>query len=226
MVSLAEATRKALIKFPFIEDYLKSGAINYRGLARAIEEDVARELCTKKVNLETISTVVRRYANSFKGKETKVAPRFKVLSKSSVGLQRDIAVLTIKMSWELPKQLEKLREAVSKRGGELFYTIQNPSAVTIVVNQRYLNEILKFLKKESILQLRKNLAAILIDSPEEIAETPGVISEMAIVLARYNISVVELVSSFTHTTFIVEGKKAIEAYEVISKLVDISKKID
>ncbi|MFQ6105463.1 MAG: ACT domain-containing protein, partial [Candidatus Hydrothermarchaeaceae archaeon] len=52
-------------------------------------------------------------------------------------------------------------------------------------------------------------------SPEEIAETPGVIAYLAGMLALEGINVVEMMSSYTETSFIVEEKDALKTIKVI-----------
>ncbi|MEE8401651.1 MAG: hypothetical protein V3R86_05815, partial [Candidatus Hydrothermarchaeaceae archaeon] len=59
-MNISEATRKILSRYPYIEDYMGRGIINYRALARDIREDVAREL-GGAVNIQSIVSSVRRH---------------------------------------------------------------------------------------------------------------------------------------------------------------------
>ncbi len=63
-----------------------------------------------------------------------------------------------------------------------------------------------------------NLNLIVIHSPPAVEETPGVISHMLNSLASEGINVVEFVSCYTDTIFVVKGSNAAKAYEILQKL--------
>jgi aspartokinase len=65
--------------------------------------------------------------------------------------------------------------------------------------------------------IKKNLATVIVTSPEEIVTTSGVIAHLATLLAMEGINVVEMMSSHTETSFIVEEGDALKAVEVIRK---------
>ncbi|MDP6612719.1 MAG: ACT domain-containing protein, partial [Candidatus Hydrothermarchaeota archaeon] len=65
--------------------------------------------------------------------------------------------------------------------------------------------------------IKKNLATVIVTSPDEIVTTSGVIAHIATLLTMESINVVEMMSSHTETSFIVEEWDALKAVEVIRK---------
>jgi hypothetical protein len=77
------------------------------------------------------------------------------------------------------------------------------------------------LGKENILIERKGLAEISVTSPRTIEETPGIIAYLSSALAANGINIVETVSCYTDTIFILEEKDILKGFEVLNKCMQI-----
>lgn len=203
--SISEAVRKILARYPYLEGYLALGVINNRALARAIYKDVKREC--GEVKLQSIVTAVRRFPVT----KTKSEKILRILSKSEVNLRYDIGVATVTLDPEVPKKLEELRREI---GEESYMLIQGIQTLTIVAEERLLSLFEKIFKGK-LAEIKRGLASIVVMSPREIVGTPGVIAHLAGILALEKINVVEMMSSHTETSFIVEEGDALRAIEVI-----------
>lgn len=58
---------------------------------------------------------------------------------------------------------------------------------------------------------------MVVKSPEEIAETPGVIARVASLLSVESINIVEMMSSYSETFFLVEEGQALACIEAIRR---------
>lgn len=223
MPSLAEMTRKMLLEYPEIDYYLRKGWMNPRAIARELKPEIEAEF-GEVAKVEAIATAIRRYADTIK-RERVSFPKIekKILGKSRVHLMSRVAVVTFKPNWELARELREVSREITERGGELIFFTQSPINMTFGVDEQHLDRILKVAKKSDVVQLRKNLSAIVMVSPDEIAETPGVIAKVASKLGREGINVVEMISSFTVTTFLIEKANAQKAYQIIDKLIETSR---
>jgi hypothetical protein len=65
----------------------------------------------------------------------------------------------------------------------------------------------------------ENCTMIVVHSPEELENTPGVVAFLATLLAEQNVNIVEFISCWTETIMVVEKKDSLKAYEVLSNLV-------
>jgi aspartokinase len=65
---------------------------------------------------------------------------------------------------------------------------------------------------------------VIVKSPKEIADTPGVIAHLANILAVEKINVVEMMSSYTETWFIVDEKDALKTVEAMRQEIKRARK--
>ncbi|MBI5253033.1 MAG: ACT domain-containing protein [Euryarchaeota archaeon] len=206
-MNISEAVRKILARYPYLEEYMALGVINNRALARAIYRDVRREC--GEVKLQSVVTAVRRFPIAkTKSERNKI---LKILSGSEVNLRYDIGVATVMLDSEVPKKLEELRREI---GEETYMLIQGIQTLTIVAEEALLSLFEKIFKGK-LAEIKRGLASIVVMSPREIIKTPGVIAHLASILALEKINVVEMMSSYTETSFIVEEGDALRAIEVV-----------
>lgn len=199
---ISEATRKILSRYPYMEEYMGIGIINNRALARDIITDVKREL-GREVNLQSVISAVRRHPIS-RGRREKEAI-FQILSTSEVSLRYDVGTITLLVDAPAPKiDIRKIDEAL--------VMIQGIDTLTIVVEERHMSAF-----KDAVINSNKGLASVIVKSPKEITDTPGVLSHLANILATEKINVVEMMSSYTETWFIVNEKDALKAVEAIRR---------
>lgn len=206
-MNISEAVRKILARYPYLEEYMALNMINNRALARAIYRDVRREC--GEVKFQSVVTAVRRFPIAkARGEKNKI---LRILSDSEVNLRYDIGVATVMLDSEVPKKLEELRREI---GEEAYMLIQGIQTLTIVAEEKLLSLFEKIFK-EKLAEVKRGLASIVVMSPKEIVGTPGVIAHLASILALEKINVVEMMSSYTETSFIVEEGDALRAIEVI-----------
>jgi len=206
-MSISEATRRALSRYPYLELYMGMGVVNWRGLARMIMEDVAKELGAKP-NIQSVVTALRRSGMSRRKAERSRLES--ILSKSSVNLRYDMGAVTVALGREAARAMGKLlREGT-------YILLQGMETVTIVAEEALISRIRRLLASE-VLEARSELAIIVVKSPREITGTPGVIARLANILALERINVVELMSSHTETAFIVEEDDALRTLKVLRR---------
>lgn len=212
-MSISEATRKILARYPYLEEYMRLGIVNNRALARDIKEDLKREL-GREVNIQSVVSAVRRHPVS-KGKREK-EEIYRLLSKSEVSLRYDVGAITILL--DAPSSKIDSREV-----DEGLIMIRGIETLTIVVEERLIGAF-KEKFKDAVISSNKNLASVIVKSPKEIADTPGVIAHLANILAVEKINVVEMMSSYTETWFIVDEKDALKTVEAMRQEIKRARK--
>lgn len=212
-MSISEATRKILARYPYLEEYMRLGIVNNRALARDIKEDLKREL-GREVNIQSVVSAVRRHPVS-KGKREK-EEIYRLLSKSEVSLRYDVGAITILL--DAPSSKIDPREV-----DEGLIMIRGIETLTIVVEERLIGAF-KEKFRDAVISSNKNLASVIVKSPKEIADTPGVIAHLANILAVEKINIVEMMSSYTETWFIVDEKDALKTVEAMRQEIKRARK--
>lgn len=202
---ISELVRRALAKYPQLGEYMERGIINTRALARAILPEVRREH-GGEVKLQSMVTAVRRFPASKGRPEREGLPR--ILSGSDVNLRYDVGAVTVGLN---SGTLAKVK-GLPALGGLIM--IQGIETLTVVAEEERLND-LEDLFAGDVIEMKRSLASIVVKSPREITQTAGVIAHLANVLALERINIVEMMSSYTETCFVVEEERALRCVEII-----------
>lgn len=208
-MNLTRITESYINEHPSIKDTLKKGLINYSSLARKIIED--KDLPEDK--FDAVLIACRRTYSKLKkdkGKENKI---LEILKKSKVELKNKIVVIVLEKDIHMPNLLEVEKKAV--KASEVFHIVQSPSAITVATSEDFLGELKKVFKNK-ILTQETGLAEITLKSPKEIETTPGAVAYLYSLLGENNINVLETMSCWTDTIFIIKDKEIAKVMELFS----------
>ncbi len=208
-MNITRATYEAVSEYPYIESYLSRKLVNYRALARELRPRVAAKL-GREVNLQSIVTALRRLPFS---EESRREPVDEILSRSEISLRYDLALITVSLSKETPGKVLELHREI---GDEGYLLLQGLDTLTIVSKDSHLG-FLERLFKGSLLMKIENLAGVVVKSPEDIVDTPGVIARLTSLLSAERINIVEMMSSYSETFLLVEESDALRCIEAIRR---------
>lgn len=202
---ISELVRRALAEYPQLGEYMGGGVINTRALAREILPEVRREY-GREVKLQSVVTAIRRFPTS-KGRIER-GGLLRILSGSEVNLRYDMGALTVGLN---PGILAKVKRLPALGG---LIMIQGIETITVVAGEERLRD-LEELFAGDVIEVKRGLASVVVKSPREITQTAGVIAHLASVLALERINVVEMMSSYTETCFVVAEEMALRCVEII-----------
>ena len=74
-------------------------------------------------------------------------------------------------------------------------------------------------ERVSTLIKHDNCTMIVINSPEELEATVGVVAFLTTLLAEQNVNIVEFISCWTETIIVVDKKDSLKTYEALTNLV-------
>jgi hypothetical protein len=210
--SVAKTVWDYISLHPSIHDCLIYNLVNHSALTRKIMGETGIK---KK---EAVLAACKRYP---KGKE-KVREKgiLNILQNSKLKIRNKIGVIIIPNSWHLFPKLEVATHKLIREGKEL-KIIQGSLGITIIATEELIHTLRGMLGKENILIERKGLAEISVTSPRTIEETPGIIAYLSSALAANGINIVETVSCYTDTIFILEEKDILKGFEVLNKCMQI-----
>lgn len=211
--SIADLTREYIDTRPSVRDCLALGVMNYTLLARKIMGELGLK------NEEAVTVACRRYQMELEKKEAHQSAIQTLLAESAIELKNKVAVLVLKGDYDV---VEALMGVLPKLmlGRGLMQVIMSHESVTIITEEKKLDEIFKIVDKKDVDRQTKDLAQIIVKSPVKIEEVSGVLAYLSGILAEYGINIVEAYSCYTDTVFIVSEKEVMRAYDILSNIID------
>jgi hypothetical protein len=181
---------------PFLKEVLRQGVANHSALARKISIEAFGS--TKRQNAVKMA-LIRLAAKMGRLEDNLEARILSVLRRSSMVLKSKVAVVIAR------RELEEIRPLSHVKSGR---------HMTYIIEQRELERI----PPKAIWRHEENLNLIIIESPEELEDIPGVISHILGSLASEGINVVEFISCYTDTLLLVRQADTERAYRVLSSI--------
>jgi uncharacterized protein (UPF0147 family) len=192
--SAAEFTRKYIDRHPSIKDCISKDLLNYSQLSRLIMKETGIK------NEEAVLAASRRYA-------------MKLAKTDSEG-----AVISLFED----SRLKNLEDVVKKilADKSTMQVLQSTSAITVISEDKHLPSVIKAIGQEHIIKVRENLGEITVKSPARIEETPGAFAFVMTMLSEQGINLLEAVSCYTDTIFIVERDEMMRAFDILSSCIE------
>jgi hypothetical protein len=188
--SVAERVRAALRDRPFLIGALAQGIVNYSALARIIKDEIGKDSTT-----DAIKVALLREAKTMKDTSEINKQRVtNVLKNSRLSLQDKVAVLISKAPLKIP-----YIASTDLTSGHLYIVDQTKTG--------------NF--KDHDISITRNLVALVLKSPEELEDLPGVIAFITQLLVSREINIKEFISCYTDTIILLEKESGIKAFNLI-----------
>jgi ACT domain len=216
--SIAERTRAYIDAHPSVKDCISKDLINYSSLARLIMKDLVIK------NEEAVMIACRRYAVKL-AKRDHERDILRILANSRLEVKTKICIVTAKNDWTVLQRLETVFQKLINEKA-IMQIIQGAQAITVIADEKLKNEVINAVGRENILKVRQDLVEITVKSPERMVETSGVFAFLASNLAENNVNVVETVSCYTDSIFIVNEADMIYAYSILTKVIESAEQVE
>lgn len=216
MVTVSHIVKKIVSGQPFVEEALGNGIISFGNLAEEILPKIEQEL-GKKINHAAVVMALRRHAEEI-AEQRKKTRRFDFTGE--ILMKTNICDLNFVKSPSLMAKLKALHHLVNFEKGDTLNFIVGNNEVCIIINEKYIGNLLKFMHGEKVLVKEMGLVTLtLIFTADDFTHTPGVIFNAVRKLAWENVNIYEIVSTMTELTFILSKKDSMKAYDVLQELV-------
>jgi len=203
MQTTTEKTNKYIDEHPFIKSCLKKDLINYSALARLIGKELNIE---KKTSMEAILIAARRYREKLQEKNSSEKKIKELLQDSELEMKNKIAVFILEKNINF-ENISKLQKK-----SDTFYLIEGSETYTLIVPEKHSTLIVD---KFNIIQQEKDLALINVKTAKSIQNTPGVVAFLTSLFSENGINILEFISSFTDTMFIIKQKDVTRVIEIL-----------
>ena len=201
---------------PSIQDALTRGYGNYSAIARILKPRV-EEIYGKEVGIAGLITAVKRAKVAY----TPKTEYRKIVAESRINLRTDVAKISIEKT---RRTLEKARLISADFPEAFFQVLEGASTLTLIIDERIFNEVRSIFREEEILGEKRNLAALIVQSPREIVETPGCIVAFYNPISRAHINIEETASCFTETVIVLRMEDAAKAFSILTDLISQMRK--
>ncbi len=206
---VARQVREFLDAHPPLGDALRAGVANYAAMGRR----VADELGVRQ--LDAVVAACRRYPRG-RGESYGEAAVRRVLRKSRIESRSKVAAVTVQLGTDV---LQRLGDVVEELLDEnlLCRVIQVSRGTVILVDEDSVARVTRTLREGHVVRVRRGLVEVAVTSPESIEETPGLLRLLSGLLATQAINIVEALSCYTDTIFLLDEKDLSAAISTLAK---------
>jgi len=211
-MNITKQTEKYISEHPSVKDCLKKRLVNYSSLTRLIADELNIDL---KKNFDAILIACRRYAEKLRKAVEAEKNILEILKKSKLEVRNKIIAAVIEKDVNFRNIIE-LEKGVKEKNHEVMHVIEGANAVTIITSLDFLDEI-KDNFKNKILKINRDLVEIIVKSPSELENIPGVTAYLYSLFGEHGINIVETMSCYTDTIFVIKEEdlgKAVSALKI------------
>jgi 23S rRNA-/tRNA-specific pseudouridylate synthase len=198
LMTVAEKVRDYVKNRPYVSEALENNIVNMSQLARAIR---------RELNLHStfaIKAALRRYSFSLrKSRSFREEKVLRLLRLSKLMVLDNLSIVMTDREFEI---INKMKIKLS----DLHYVY--------LVEKSLLKKIRETVK-HNVSLIHEDCTALVVNSPEQMETTPGVVWYLTSLLSSQNIYSLAFTSCYTETTIVIERKDAIKSYEILSRVI-------
>ena len=214
-VSVAKIVKEIVLSRPAIKECLILDVINYSALARVILKELEKE--NIKTSAGAVKMALIRIGEDLKKERAFFEEKIKnVVAKTVIELQSDLTVITAERRAVL-NNLEQLFKVMEN--ARFFQLTQGVETFTLVLSSEEKEKVLKIIQPKAIVDLIEEQTAIVLISPEEIIETPGIIAIMTSTLSSNGVNITQVISCHKDTIFVLNRRDAPKAYQILEDMI-------
>lgn len=219
MITIGDTLKEIIKNMPFIEEGLAKGIINYSALAREIKPQIENKLY-KLVKEGAIIMALKRMEEKLGKEKQKKKKHF--LNFLDLTVRSNLSILTFANSYTLPKKIKILQSSKSEKRDAVCIFSEGIRETTFIINSGMTKEVEKTFKDEGLILKRNNLTAITIGLPKETIFIPGIYYQILKMLAWENINIIEIFSTYTELTIVIDDKDVNRAFSTLKNLKNFS----
>lgn len=213
MASTAERVREYIDAHPAIRDGMRKGIVNLSALARRIMDETGLE------SEDAVLIACRRYEPDDPGETYGEAIR-SLLETSRLDIRTRTVVLTVRPSWSVIEELTRIGQRHQGAHPPL-HVVRGTEAVTVITDDTVADALVDGLEDRDVLDEHRDLVEVSVTSPETIEETPGLLGHLTTSLADEGINLVEVLSCYKDTIFVIEKADMTRTVEILDHLISV-----
>ena len=140
-----------------------------------------------------------------------------VLRKSRIETRTKMATITLVQDVDVLQRLGDVIEELLDEN-KICRLIQVSQGTVIIVDDDSISRVLKKLRDEHVIGVSRSLVELAVTSPENVEKTPGLLAFLSSTLASRGINIIEAMSCYTDTIFIVEQEDIAPTIEALTQI--------
>lgn len=215
MITIADTVEDIIKRSSFLEEGLANELINLSSLARRIQPEIQDKL-VKHVQIGAIVMALKRLSKNLKKQHTPVLPILKKITDITV--RSNISEYTFVNTPTIAKKQQQLMQKLDDYPNAFLTITDGVFEVTVFANSLLDKEIENIFRDEKLKNKVSNLSSITLILPEENIFIPGVYYSILKRLAWEGVNFVDVVSSYTELTIMIEEKDIDQAFSILKRI--------
>jgi alkylhydroperoxidase/carboxymuconolactone decarboxylase family protein YurZ len=200
-----------------LQDAMQRDYANYSAIARMLLSKI-KETAGHDVNIESVITAVKRAKVNYTVLQGKIT---KVVAGSDLNIRTDMAKVSVEKTKE---NLEKVRKMLATFSADFLQVLEGNSVITLISDLNSFNNISSKFAKKDVIDQKKELATIIIRSPDEITSTPGCVQAFYNAVSRRHINIEETMSCYTETIIVLAMEDVSKAFAALTDIISEARK--
>lgn len=198
---------------PFLEEAISLKIINLSSLARNLYPEINKKL-PGKISMDAIIMALKRIEDK---NQYHSLNQFHEINISNLTVRTKLTEFTFINSPYLTEEQEKIIAIANKDKSSFITFTHGVFETTFIISSNLATEIEKIFQNEKLIFKLSNLSAITILLPKKAVQQPGLYYQILKKLAWENINIVEVISSMTELTIILDQENIDKAFSVLKK---------
>ena len=212
MINISQAIREIIDTDEEVLIALERDILNISSYARQIKDQV-EDLAKKPVKTKSIIVALSRYKNKLSASKSFQEP-IQILNLS---IHSNLEGLTYERTEKNVKKVRDFFQKLPKSQSAYSTFTQGISEITTIGDEITISSLKKAFKNAKPLYQKDNLTGITVKFPKVLINTPNVLFRLSKRLAVKINNIIEIVSTFTEITFIVDKDDSEIAVKQLSK---------
>ena len=211
MIKVSQTVREIIFQDDIALLAMESGILNLSAYAERIVSEV-EDKTFKSVKKGTIVVALTRIAEECKNQAT-VRPK---IFLDDLSIRSPLCDVTFHKTEETRNKLKNLHQKISINENAFFTVTQSMSEITIIAPQALLPAVLKHFEGKPK-AVYSELAGITVRFSEEYLDVPNILYTLQSAMAVHQINFIEIVSTYTEFSYILEKKYLEIATQALKK---------
>jgi aspartokinase len=213
MLKVADIVKQLLFSSEPELTAMSRGVLNLSAYAKRIQADVER-LAMKPVQMGTIVVALSRLASTLDN-EDPLLPR---VTLESIAVKSNLAEITFNKTSSNKLRAQKLYADKEFAQADFLTITHGIGEISIFAPMQMTQSIRKHFKPEKPKLFLENLAALTVQFGDHYIDTPNMYFALLRALSVRKINIVELVSTFTELTFLVQQSDLNDIFSIMNSL--------
>lgn len=212
MRRIGDLVEQHILETAFLEEALALGIVNLSALARRLKPGIEKALM-RKVSNASVMMALKRLAPGIRARRR--GPQAGLAQAGDLTIRSNIVEFTFRNSGTIREKQKRLMNRI-KGSDDTFVTYtQGVSEVMLMVSAGLEKTVSEIFAGEEPVSCLRNLSALVIRLSPASVKTPGVYYTILKRLAWQNLNVIDVVSTYTEFTIIVQNDRVDPAFAAL-----------